>query len=765
MGIESYLNKDLSPRERAMDLIPRMTLREKAGQLNARLFGFSAYERRGDDFILQKECLDEIIRYGGLGILYGLFRADPWSGRNWSNGIPPEFAARVYNTVQRKVLEHSRFGVPVLMASECPHGHQALGGYLLPVNLGVGAAFYPDLHRDAFRVCGTQLKSLGIHLALLSTLDVLRDPRWGRSEECYSEDPVLSAALAEAAVAGCRSGGVEVIAKHLGGQGETTGGINGSSARIGPREFREIHLPPVWGALAGGASGFMAAYNNIDGIPCHANAELLKTMLDRDGGSDILVMSDGGAVDRLDEMTGSPAASAALALKNGIDIGLWGKAFSCLEEAVEQGLVPEAALDEAVLRVLTCKFRCGVFDHPFLDEKKPVEYFTVDKFPQSLEIARHGAVLLKNDGILPLDRKQDVSIAVIGPCAADIYSQIGDYSAKQRPGDYLTLWEALEKTAGIKANLRLAGGSGILKGNDEELKKAVALAEDSDIIILAVGGSSSRFGKVRFEDNGAVLPDGEVEMDCGEGVDCASLELPVCQRRLCNAVFDTGKPVIVIVTCGRPYIISALVEKARALIVSFYPGPWGGQALAEILFGDSEPAGRLPVSIPRSASVLPVFYNKREGFAKNYIDAESAPLFPFGSGLAYTSFAYTEFKTEWAGNLPGVSFTITNTGKRKGWAVPMLFIRWVRGSVIPRIKEMKQFTKILLEPGESKSVCLRLSEKDLHRWNHKMNYVRDTGALSLIVEEGAGRLWKSENLDIPLCPPCAQHGKTPDDKG
>jgi beta-glucosidase len=747
MRSESYLNKDLSPRERALDLIPRMTLREKAGQLSARLFGFSVYERRGEDFILQKECLDEISRYGGLGVLYGLFRADPWSGKNWANGIPLELATRVHNTVQRKVLEHSRFGIPALMATECPHGHQALGGYLLPVNLGAGATFYPDLHREAFRVCGTQLKSLGIHLALLSTLDVLRDPRWGRSEECYSEDPVLSAALAEAAVAGCVSAGVEVIAKHLGGQGETTGGINGSSARIGPREFREIHLPPVWGAMTGGASGFMAAYNNIDGIPCHANSELLKDILR--GGGDILVMSDGNAVDNLDEITGSPAASAALALKSGVDIGLWGKAFSCLEEAVEQGFVSESVLDEAVTRVLTCKFRCGAFDNPFIDEKKPAGYFTVDKFPQSLELARHGAVLLKNDKTLPLDRNQNVSIAVIGPDAADIYSQIGDYSAEQRPEDYVTLWDGLRKTAGIGVNLRFAGGSGVLKGSDEELKEAAVLAKDSDIVILVIGGSSSRFGKVRFENNGAVLPDGEVEMDCGEGVDCASLELPLCQRRLYNAVFDTGKPVIAVVNCGRPYVISDLAEKARALIVSFYPGPWGGLALAEILFGGSEPAGRLPVSIPRSAATLPVFYNKRESFKKKYIDTESSPLFSFGAGLSYTTFAYTGFKVEWEQDLPAVSFTISNTGGRKGWAVPMLFIRWVRGTLIPRTKELKQFTKVLLEPGESKFIRLRLSEKDLCRWNHEMKYRCDTGAIRLMLEEGSNRLWESENLDIP----------------
>jgi beta-glucosidase len=492
----------------------------------------------------------------------------------------------------------------------------------------------------------------------------------------------------------------------------------------------------------------MAAYNNIDGIPCHANAELLRDMLGRDSNTGILVMSDGNAVDNLDEITGSPPASAALALKSGVDIGLWGNAFSCLEEAVEQGLVSEAALDEAVIRVLACKFRCGVFDNPFMDEEKPVEYFTLDKFPQSLELARHGIVLLKNNGMLPLIRKQ-ASIALIGPCAADIYGQIGDYSAEQRPGDYLTLWDELKRTAGDGLSLRFARGSGVLKGSDEELQEALCLAENSDTVILAVGGSSSRFGKIRFESNGAAVPDAEVEMDCGEGVDCASLELPASQRRLCDAIFSTGKPVIAVVNCGRPYIVSGLAEKAGALFVSFYPGPWGGLGLAEILFGDSEPAGRLPVSIPRSAATLPVFYNKRENFKKKYIDIDSVPAFPFGAGLSYTSFSYVGFKVEWEGDLPAVSFTVTNTGGRKGWIVPMLFIRWVRGTIIPRSKELKQFIKVLLESGESKYISLRLTEKDLFRWDNEMKYLRDTGAIKLIVEEGAGRLWESEALDIP----------------
>ncbi|MDD3867859.1 MAG: glycoside hydrolase family 3 N-terminal domain-containing protein, partial [Eubacteriales bacterium] len=291
-----YQDVSLSSAERARDLLGRLTLREKVGQLNQRLYGFQSIQRDGDALSVNEETLAEIRHFGGLGTLYGLYRADPWSGRTQDNGITPELAAKAYNLVQRTVLEQSRFGIPALLSEECPHGHQALGGYLLPVNLAMGATFDPQLVEQAFAVCGRQLKSMGTDFALMSVLDMLRDPRWGRSEECYSEDPYLASCLAAAAVRGCRSAGVEVVAKHLCAQGETTGGVNASAARIGPRELREIHLPAVEAAVAAGARGFMAAYNEIDGVPCHANTWLLRDYLRDELGFAGLVMADGGAI-------------------------------------------------------------------------------------------------------------------------------------------------------------------------------------------------------------------------------------------------------------------------------------------------------------------------------------------------------------------------------------------------------------------------------------------------------------------------------------
>ena len=318
--MERFKNANLSPEERAADLLPRMTLREKIGQLTQRLYGFGIYRREGDEIIFDDEFRSEVERYSGIGTIYGLHRADPWSAKDFETGLTGSLAVRARNQLQRYVIEHSRFGIPALLSSECPHGHQALDGYLLPVNLAAGCTFDPALLEAAAKVSGQQLHSMGVDLALVSCLDILRDPRWGRSEECFGEDPFLASKMAEAVVRDIQSQGVEVTAKHLCAQGETTGGVNASAARIGPRELREIHLPPVKACVEAGVSSFMAAYNEIDGVYCHADRALLTDLLRGEYGFGGFVMSDGVAIDQLDAVTGDRCASGALALNAGVDM-------------------------------------------------------------------------------------------------------------------------------------------------------------------------------------------------------------------------------------------------------------------------------------------------------------------------------------------------------------------------------------------------------------------------------------------------------------
>ncbi len=734
-----YQDPSLSPRERAEDLLGRLTLREKVGQLNQRLYGFACTQRRGEDVVLTPAFTREVERWGGLGVLYGLYRADPWSGKDFTTGLEGVLARKAYNLAQRYVLEHSRWGIPLLLSEESPHGHQALDGYLLPVNLAMGAAWNPALVQKSAALCGEQLRQLGVDFALVSMLDVLRDPRWGRSEECFSEDPVLASAMAQAATEGYAGAGVEVVAKHCCAQGETTGGVNASAARIGPRELREIHLPPVQAAVKAGAGGVMAAYNEIDGVYCHANRQLLTDILRGELGFRGLVMADGTALDRLDALTRDPAASGALGLRAGVDVSLWDEAFSRLEEAVERGLVSEEEIDRACRRVLELKFARGLFERPYLEETPP-QVFPYSQHPESLDLARQSPVLLKNDGVLPLQGRR---VAVIGPNGDALYHQLGDYTPPQRPGCGVTLVQGLRALLG-EENVICAPGCPVCGEDESGFPAALAAAQTADVVILALGGSSSRFAGARFDVNGAALPGGSVQMDCGEGVDSPSLRLPGSQEALARAVRALGKPVVTVVIAGRPYALPEAVQGSDALLYAFYPGPMGGQALAEILTGAVCPSGRLPASLPRSAGHLPCTYNQRVSAA----GPETPWLYSFGFGLSYTAFEAAQvtfpppltFAQVQAGARAQVTFTLRNRGDRPGAAVPQLFLRDLQAGTARRVKELKAFARVELAPGEAREISLSLGLEELSLWDGEMRFVAEPGDFTLRLEEGGALL-------------------------
>lgn len=781
-----WMDSKLSPRTRASFLLAQMTPLEKVGQLNQRLYGFSIYERNpgggsGEDaFTLTEAFQKEVERFGGLGVLYGLYRADPWSARTKENGIPASLAKKAYNTVQQYVIEHSRLRIPMLLSTECPHGHQALDGYLLPVNLAAGAAWNPDILRKAYEVCGIQLSQMGVGLALMSVLDVLRDPRWGRSEECYSEDPCLSAALARAAIEGMQNAGLGAVAKHFCAQGETTGGVNASAARIGERELREIHLPPM--AACANAAGVMAAYNEIDGVYCHNNPWLLQKVLREELGFQGIVMADGVAVDCLNRLTGDSMQSGALALNAGVDVSLWDEGFSRLDEALEQGLISEKRLDEAVLRVLTLKFQLGLFEKPYLEEN--VSVFSHKKYPHSLELARQSPVLLKNNGVLPLslteNRQKNQTVAVIGPNADNIYRQLGDYTPPVDAADTeenITLLEGIRQIlansgtdsqdAAVDHLLYAPGCSVTGSPTDREmLEQAVSTAQKADVVLLVLGGSSSRFGEesVRFDANGAAVMNengGEsaVQMDCGEGVDAASLNLPGCQTALAEAIFQLEKPVISIVIAGRPYAIPKLAEQSSALLYAFYPGPQGGRALAEILFGKVSPSGRLPVSIPRDAGQLPVYYNHKASYqGLRYYNQPAGPLFAFGEGMGYgqvvlKSAQLNRHEMSLEELEKGEAFllqcTFHNPGPYREHFVAQLYLQDPQATVSRRVRELKTFQKLSLDSGEEFSVRFRIGYNHLALWNTAMAFVAEPGTFTLALMDSGKTFWSEDFLVTP----------------
>ena len=710
--MEAYRNAALPPEQRAEDLLSRMTLEEKVGQLTQRLYGFAVYRREGSRITFTPEFEEEVARYGGLGALYGLHRADPWSKRDYETGLPGALSEKARNQVQAYVIAHSRFGIPVLFSSECPHGHQALDGYLLPVNLASGCSFAPELLEAAAEVAGRQLKEMGIDLALVSALDVLRDPRWGRSEECFGEDPYLASRMAEAVIRGIQSQGVDVVAKHLCAQGETTGGVNASAARIGPRELREIHLPVVQAAVEAGVSAVMAAYNEIDGIYCHANPRLLTKILREEYGFRGFVMSDGVAIDQLDAVTGDRTASGALALNAGVDMGLWDTGMQQLPEAVRRGLTDEAAIDRAAKRILTLKFRRGLFENPYVAETGNYRTFTQQACPQALTLAEHSLVLLKNEKtLLPL--KKGCRIGLTGPNADALYNQLGDYTPPVLPENGITPRQGLEA---LGADVVYAGDFPMFGDGEPRIPEVMARLRDCDVLTAVLGGTSSRFGDCTFLENGALGKQNRATMDCGENVDCAGLRLPGGQLELLKALHETGKPVIAVLIGGRPYAMEDIDRYADAILCAFYPGPQGGRAIARLLMGEMEPAGRLCVSLPDTPGQLPVYYNGKDSYRPGAYCDRGRPKYGFGSGLSGTEFAFVPLEIPTKENRQLV-LRVTNTGSKPGWTVPQLYLHRTQGITTSRIRQLCGFAKGRLAPQESRVFTIPIPERSLVQWD------------------------------------------------
>ncbi|WP_036100763.1 glycoside hydrolase family 3 C-terminal domain-containing protein [Listeria riparia] len=738
----NYLDATCDVTERVADLLGRMTLVEKCGQLNQRLYGWDTFVRDGEDFDVTAVFKDEVTTFGGIGALYGLFRADPWSGMNHENGISRENSARVANLLQRYVMENTRLGIPMLISEEVPHGHQALDSESYPVNLARGASFNRELQREIATAIATEIRDKGVHLALASALDIMRDPRWGRAEECFSEDPYLAAEFTKSITTGFQeSGEIAVILKHFAAQGEPVGGHNSGPVSIGMRELREIFLPPM--VAATDALGVMAAYNEIDGVPCHANADLLTGILRDELGFEGIVMADGCALDRLLNLMPDTKKAAALGLTAGVDLSLWDSVYPDLAAAVTAGEVGEALVDRAVSRVLRLKFELGLFEKPYVTEK--VAERSASWRIWNLQAAREAICLLENrKNVLPLrDAKH---IAVIGPNADALYNQLGDYTAPQNMTDGVTILQGLQNLAPENVTISYEKGSEVREKVINGVEKAVQLANSADVIVLALGGSSARNFDMEFLNNGAVSSKGP-NMDAGENVDVADLALPDAQIELFQAVRALGKPVVVVLVQGRPNAIPEISEQADALLTAWYPGAQGGTAVAEVLFGMTNPSGKLPVSIPRSSGQLPVYYNQKVGeYKEDYFDERGSALYNFGYGLSYSDFEYQKIETTRtnltiaeleAGEQFEFRITIANKSDVAGQEVVQLYIHDEEASITRRKKELKDFQKIEIGARKTQEVILKIGLAELQIWSIKNRWELEAGNVRIFVGGGS----------------------------
>lgn len=744
-----YKNPSLSTDARVEDLLKRMTLEEKVGQLLCPM-GWEMYTKTPDGATVSDK-FKQSLQEKHTGMFWAVYRADPWTQKTLETGLNPESAAKAGNAIQRYALENTRLGIPVFIAEEAPHGHMAIGTTVFPAGISMAATWNPELLEEVATVISKEIRLQGGHIAYGPVLDLSRDPRWSRVEEAYGEDPVLTARMGAAYARGTGSGDLSKpfstisTIKHFIAYGIPEGGHNGNTSIVGQRELHENFLPPFRATINAGALSVMTAYNSIDGIPCTSNKYLLTDVLRKNWGFKGFVVSDLFSIDGL---AGSHRVAANLqeagtqALLAGVDTDLGASAFAPLAEAVKQGEVTEADIDQAVARVLKLKFDMGLFDNPYVDPKAARKNV---RSAEHIAVARAAAqqciVLLENrNNILPLNKNLK-RIAVIGPNADNGYNQLGDYTAPQEQENIKTVLDGI-KAKMPKAQIDYVKGCGIRDTMNVDIEAAVRAAQASDIAIVVVGGSSARDFKTKYLETGAALAPEELvsDIESGEGNDRATLDLLGKQMELLKAVKATGKPLVVIYIQGRPLNMNWASENADALLTAWYPGQEGGLAIADVLWGDYNPAGRLPITVPRSVGQLPVYYNKKNPRGYDYVELTAKPLYEFGYGLSYTTFEYSNLTVEPKGkDTFTVSFSLKNTGTRAGEEVAQLYVRDELASTVQPIKQLKHFERVSLNPGETKQISFTLNEDDLSIIGMDMKPIVEPGTFRIMIGKSSGK--------------------------
>lgn len=694
------------------DLLGRMTLKEKVCQLDM-YFGcesllhtnqYTGRTHANPDAVFDPQMAKNYLGISGVGSIHDLY---PRAG--------------LCNRVQAWVIASNRLGIPALFIEEGLHGYMDGGETVFPQSINLATTWNPELARQTGSAIAAQARANGVDMILGPVLDVARDPRWGRVEEDFGEDPYLTGQLGLAYVEGMQGESLDtdhtVIAepKHFAGHGSPEGGINMSPVHAGEREVRSIMLKSFEPAVrAGKAWGIMAAYHDIDGVPCTGNPWLLNQVLRDEWGFQGFVLSDLGAIRRLYDthhVADSPTNAVLLALNSGVDMQFYDFDHSVFQDAiingVKDGKVSEATLNQAVSRVLRVKFLLGLFEHPFVNESLDANIRHSQAHNHlALESARQSMCLLKNDGqLLPL-KKTLKRIAVIGPNAN--IARLGDYSEAATESSQQGMLEQIKQL--------VSPGTAVTFSEGDDIPQAISLAQQADVVILGLG---------------------EWLKISGEGFDRSDLNLPGQQETLLEAIVGTGKPVVLVLQNGRPLSIPWAAKHVPAIIEAWYPGEFGGQAIAETLFGENNPGGRLPTSFPRSVGQLPDFYNHYPSRKDSYIEGDSSPLFAFGHGLSYTTFKYDQLAVDNTplsmATDPLIAVRVTNTGGREGDEVVQLYVRQKNASVVTPVKALKGFSRIHLQPGESKTVQLHLQPADLAVWNANRQWTVEPGEYTVWV--------------------------------
>jgi beta-glucosidase len=748
-GNAAYKNAKLPVEKRVADLLKRMTLAEKVAQL-----GSVNWEKNAIDDPKTHEFSPDLAKKlmpDGIG------EVTRPSDRHDAKG-----AVAFANGIQKFLVEKTRLGIPALLHEEALHGLVAPGGTSFPQAIGLAATFDPDLVEQIFTVAARQARARGVQHVLAPVIDVARDPRWGRIEETYGEDPYLVTRLGVAAIHGFQGRGaasapidqqhVAATAKHFTGHGTPEGGRNTAPGNFSMHVLREVFLPPFEAAVReANVATVMASYNEVDGIPSHANHWLLTDLLRGEWKFPGVVVSDYFGIAELERkhhVVASLPEAGRVALEAGVDLEVPQiEGFATLASDVNTGKVKMAVVDRAVARVLRAKFLLGLFEHPYVDANLEPER-AADR-----ALARRAAdetiVLLKNDrDTLPLDPARLKSLAVIGPNAA--VTRLGGYSGK--PDHSVSVVDGLRARLGNKVNVTTAPGCGLTKGNrgwsddvvemsdaadDARLTaEAAKVAKAADVVLLVLG-QNEQLSREGWADN-------------HQG-DRTSLDLPGRQMELARAVLATGRPTILLLIHGSPLTIPELTQKVPAILDGFYLGEETGNAVADVLLGDVSPAGRLPVSVPRAIGTIPAYYDYKPSARRLYLFEQPGPAWPFGYGLSYTTFKYDAPTVTPATIAPNgkatASVTVTNTGKRASDEVVQLYIHDLVSSVTRPVQELKGFRRIHLAPGESKKVDFPIGFDELSFYDQKMKRVVEPGRFEIMLGGSSDKVQKA-NLDV-----------------
>lgn len=756
-----YKNPDLKIEERVNDLIQRMTIEEKVNQMLKLTLENLKQDEKGN---VTKESLETLFKGQSIGCL------DP-------PRIDIDGVAKYSEAADQYLRKNTRLGIPAIQVElSGMHGILAYGATNFPQTIGQGSTWNPELIRRMAEVIAYEGSLAGCDQAFSPLFDLARDPRYGRVEECFGEDPYLVAEMGKAFVIGMQ-GDPKITkdyipenhlistAKHYVGYSTPIAGVNIAPVEVGPRDFRSLYLYPFEKAVReANVLSIMPSYNEVNGIPTHANEYLLRDVLRKEFGFKGYVFADYGAVSMLQnthKITSTKAETAKVALKAGVDQEGSNYAYSELINLAKQDKEIAALVDEAVKHILTVKFMAGLFDKPYIAPKKVSKLIhSEESIKLAREIAEESIILLKNqDNLLPLNLSGLKSIAVIGPNADQV--QYGDYSISKNNSSGVTILEGIKNITKNKVAIKYAKGCGITDLDSSGFKEAVNAAEKSDVVVLVIGGTSMSLSGVGW---GELAKEGAYPT-CGEGYDRAELTPPGIQSNLIQSIYKTGKPIVLIMVHGRANSIKWEKEHIPAILEAWYSGEEGGNAVARILFGEVVPSGRLTVSVPQSVGHVPVFYNYKpsgrgyyhhpgtpEKPGRDYVFSSTDPLFPFGFGLSYTQFEYSDLKIDQKElketDTVKLSIKIKNTGALAGKEVAQVYINDIISSVTTPVKVLKGFKKVKVNPNETVTLKFSIPCKELGLWNKDMSYVIEPGEFKVMIGASAEDIRLEDNFNI-----------------